>query len=121
MKTRFSTQTKVQAIVSKLEKLLKINRKGCLNVEMNGRRYYGTLMKNIVINGEKISFTYGEQAHSFIMSDVKMVKRLRTRRYLLCMDNGKMKVGAQEEAMPEAMPEEGESKKEKKGKKKKEN
>lgn len=83
MKARFATKYHIKQMFTKIERLLAAKRRNCFNVELDGKRYSGERMKDLMIDDESVSFSYGEENIKFMKADIFMARRIRSRKYLI--------------------------------------
>lgn len=83
MKSRFTNTNYQQQLLDKLSRLLEAGRHTSLNVEIDKKRFIGARMSNVSLSESVISFQYNGEGYTLNLSDLKKVRRLRSRKYLL--------------------------------------
>lgn len=74
---------KLAALLVKLSALYPV-KKNCFNVDFKGAKFEGKLMTalDLTTDPTKVTFTYNAVNYEFLLSDIQIVKRVRSRKYL---------------------------------------
>jgi hypothetical protein len=86
IKSRISKDSKKQQLFDKISRLLASGRRTALNVQCDQNRFYGQMMKDLKMDEKGISFKYNQKDHYFSFNSIKLIRRLRTKKYLLCFE-----------------------------------
>lgn len=81
-KTRTSNLSKIKSLLEKIKGLVR-NKKNAINFQIDGKRIGGESITDLKIEDEKISFVFREDAYDFLVDQVGMIKRLRSRKYMV--------------------------------------
>jgi hypothetical protein len=83
MRSKLKDAPKFAAVLQKISALY-VKKNNCFNVDFKGTVFFGEKMTNLDLTTDptKITFTYGATNYELLLSNVKLAKRLRCRKYM---------------------------------------
>jgi hypothetical protein len=83
VRSKLKETAKVAALLAKIS-ALQAGKPNAFNVDFNGKRFFGEKMSNLDLTTDptKITFTYEAVNYELLLSDIKIIKRIRCRKYM---------------------------------------
>lgn len=83
IRSKLKEDSKFAAILTKIEGLI-VGKPNSFNVDFKGTKFVGEKMSNVDLTSDpdNITFTYDSVDYSLALDDVKIVKRIRCRKYM---------------------------------------
>lgn len=82
-RSKLKQPVKLDALIAKIAALV-TGKKNAFNVDYKGAKFYGENMTNLdfTTTPTKITFTYNSVNYELLKTNIKMIKRIRSRKYM---------------------------------------
>lgn len=82
IRSKLKNPSKVDNLITKISALVE-KKPNAFNVDFKGQKFEGILMSDLDFSDPtKITFTYGAADYELLIADIKIVKRIRTKKYV---------------------------------------